>query len=388
MNRLKNFIKKMFYKYDFVIKKLMMKVVYDVNKNILDISQKKVLISYLSEQFLFGLDQKSTHTNFLENSLLIQYYINKNYSIDIVDCTDKNFFPKSDYYDVIIGFGEPYRKAINVNEKAIKIIYLTESSPKFSFLAESNRVEYYKKRNKTNKKINLFRTGTHYKDQDLELSNYLILIGSEITLNTYLDNYNINKNKFQIINPTGLFNNKFNIENKKLSKNNNFLWFGSRGVIHKGLDILCDVFSQNSNMNLYAYGVNNNEYKYLTKSKNIYINSKINVLSDEFLSLIDNINYIILPSCSEGLSTAVITCMMHGIIPIVTRETGLILPENTGFYIDDLSITAVNVLINNISMINIDKIQIRRRNCYDFAHNNFNLTNYHNNITRILENIL
>jgi len=270
MNKIKTFLKLILFKYDFFIKKLMYPMIYDINKNILNTKQKKILISYLNEQFFFGLDTKNSHTNYNENSLIIKYFIEKDFSIDLIECTDKNFIPKNDYYDVIFGFGEPFRKACDCNENAKKIIYLTESSPKFSYVAEKRRIVNYKQRNNVSKDIKLARSGTHYLDNDLTISDYYLLIGSHYTLDTYLTHYELDKAKFLLINPTGLFNESFMLKDKSFIKNNNFLWFGSRGAIHKGLDLLTEVFSKNEELNLYAYGVNKNGYKYLKKSNNIY----------------------------------------------------------------------------------------------------------------------
>ena len=40
------------------------------------------------------------------------------------------------------------------------------------------------------------------------------------------------------------------IKNFSIIKGNDFLWFYGYGAVHKGLDILLDVFSKNQNYNL------------------------------------------------------------------------------------------------------------------------------------------
>lgn len=84
----------------------------------------------------------------------------------------------------------------------------------------------------------------------------------------------------------------------------------------------------------------------------------------EFIDIVQRCFCFIAPSCSESISTAVATLLQVGLYPIISKNTGIDLPEHCGIYLDSLSIysieSAVNVVnkLNNLSLIKqINKIQ-------------------------------
>jgi hypothetical protein len=56
---------------------------------------------------------------------------------------------------------------------------------------------------------------------------------------------------------------------------NNFLWFGSKGTINKGLDLLLDIFGQNGDLNLYIWGLTKKSKFKLRFRKNNILNCNI-----------------------------------------------------------------------------------------------------------------
>ena len=74
---------------------------------------------------------------------------------------------------------------------------------------------------------------------------------------------------------------------------------------------------------------------------NVNIHGFIDVLSESFKDIAIQCGFVILPSCSEGTATAVITAVGNGsMIPIVTTECG--------FDIDDFGF---NIQLNELSII-------------------------------------
>ena len=57
--------------------------------------------------------------------------------------------------------------------------------------------------------------------------------------------------------------------------------------------------------------------------KNVVHIGFINLKSERFLNLMNEASFILFPSCSEGMASGVLTCMNHGLIPIITKECGI-----------------------------------------------------------------
>lgn len=294
--------------------------------------QKKVLIVYVTSPFSKSLVDGLTHTNIQESLQIVKYFINNNYCIDVIDCMEKEYkkLIKKNYYNCVIGLGDAFKYACEVNRNCKHIMYLTESSPRFSYKQEVERVKYYNQRYR--KRIKITRSNMFYKDSHFKDINNLILIGNEHTKSTY--DY-LGKNIFTI-DATGLKNKSFKNERNINESKLNFLWFGSYGAIHKGLDILVDIFNNNPDINLFIAGLRKEEEKYIKLgAKNIHNIGFVNVNSEKFNELMNKCSFVILPSCSEGMATSVLTCMNHGLIPLITKECGISLEEQ--FLLQDYS---------------------------------------------------
>ena len=120
-------------------------------------------------------------------------------------------------------------------------------------------------------------------------------------------------------------------ENIKLRNPQNFLFLGSMGQVHKGLDLLLEIFSEDNMRNYRLYVCSGyekeedfcKEYnKELFNTPNIIPCSFVDIESDKFKSIVEQCAYTILPSCSEGCAGSVLTAMSGGLIPIVSKECG------------------------------------------------------------------
>ena len=288
---------------------------------------------------------------------------------------------KKNYYNCIIGLGDVFKYACEVNKKSKHIMYLTESSPRFSYKQEMERVKYYNERHR--KKISITRSNMFYKDSHFEDINNLILIGNEHTKSTY----DYLEKKIFTIDATGLKNNNFknkrNINESKL----NFLWFGSYGAIHKGLDILVDIFMNNPNINLYIAGLRKEEEKYIKLgAKNIYNIGFVNINSEKFNDLMNKCSFVVLPSCSEGMATSVLTCMNHGLIPLVTKECGISLDKE--FLFKDYRINTVEEKINLWSKKSNEEILNLHKNIELYSLEKYGTESYYEKFSEIMSKII
>ena len=123
---------------------------------------------------------------------------------------------------------------------------------------------------------------------------------------------------------------------------------------------LVEIFNNNPNINLFIAGLRKEEEKYIKLgAKNIYNIGFVNVNSEKFNELMNKCSFVILASCSEGMATSVLTCMNHGLIPLVTKECGISLEEQ--FLLHDYRIDKVEEKIklwtekSNEEILNLHK---------------------------------
>ena len=179
------------------------------------------------------------------------------------------------------------------------------------------------------------------------------------------------------------------INKDHLQARHNYLWFGSTGAIHKGLDILIDVFSKRDDVILHICGLNKEEKKILKFKgrSNMFDYGRIDVNSGAYLQLVNKCSYIILPSCSEGFSTSVTTGMLHGLIPVVIRNTGFNRAGDHAIFLEDYKLEYVNNKLNELSDFDPAELCNLSRKVYEFAQKNFRLEAFEDNFRTIMTSL-
>lgn len=342
-------------------------ILRNLNKDVLH-RQKKVLICYLlnmqDDQQLLNV----SHTNIEEKYIIVKYFIENGYQIDICDCRNVTTIKKlsANEYDIIFGFGPAYQWAYKQWKNAFHIEYYTESPYWYSAVKERERVEYYNRR--TGKNATTYRTGLFYQNNDEYNADAIICMCDE----TYFKGI---KAKPLRIYPHGLYNKQFEFFMGKDSKS--FLFFGTAGYIHKGLDITIEAFKQTTELRLYVCG---GMEKYIIENgsvpENVIDCGKVNVQSNEFLNLANKCMFVILPSCSEASPSSVLTCMRHGIIPIVSRGLGLDELKEYCFFLESFKIEYINRMINFISHIDKNTLDLLSQKIYAYANEMFSLQHF------------
>ncbi len=280
---------------------------------------KNCLISYITNPFVKGVSY--THQNSWQVIEIAKAISKFGYNVDVCDYN----YNKSDFnkkYDLLIDLhprdNAVYNKFLKSN--CIKIAYLTGSNTSVSNIAEQKRInDVYRRRN-----IKLIpRRQAPLISKRIESYNAAFFIGNEYNLRTFSE---FKMPPVYFIKNTGY---DFNFCNEK-RKANNFMFLGSAGQVHKGLDLLLEVFAEKcKDCNLYVCSSFENESDFckaykneLYNTPNIYPVGFVDIKSDKFKEIAEKCAYMIMPSCSEGIAGSVLTAMSAGMIPIVSRECG------------------------------------------------------------------
>jgi len=351
-------------------------------------SQKRVLFIYLNYLNFNSNLNSIYHTSVIESSLIIKSLSEMSFVIDVVNCYANPSIVRELIgdceYDIIFGFGPIFYMACSMFPNAKKILYVTEGEPQFSECRERERGDYYYFRHKET--VALRRSGLYYEKPHFDCADALVVLGDT----EQFIQYNI---KMYSICPTGLINHSFTRDRISVrdDSNVNFLWLGSSGVVHKGLDILVEVFEKNNrNAILHVCGVSPIEKKLIKSIFNgkVIFHEKINIASDGFIKLVSDCDFIISLSCSEAMSTGVLTGMLHGLYPVVLQDSGLNkLKGNcifmTSFLLDDVE----NVLSNLCQFSNMD-IYAMKLDAFDFSRSKFVPAVFKQDINNVLRDLL
>lgn len=346
--------------------------------------QKKALICYQTTCYFKGLDSKTQKRTLpFEILSIINTFIESGYVIDLINCTEKKIpNPILDRkYNYIFGFGESHYIMTSLQPEATSILYMTENTPEFSYREEQKRLDYYFERH--GRKLKIIRSGMFYKKYHLEKPyDYVITMGEPELL----------ENKYSApvsIFPTGLINPNFvfGFKNHEITRKN-FLWLGSLGAIHKGLDLLLDVFKEKEDLILHICGLTENEKRLLKvpQVKNIINYGHILISSDLFVKLVEDCTFIILPSCSEGTSTSILTGMLHGLIPVVMKDAGFNKLSDNAIFLETYKIDYLISRITELSNRNPEELSLLSKKVYEFASRNFTINAFSDNIRNILKN--
>jgi len=347
----------------------------------------RVLFSYRPDSIYFTDDDFNfqDHSNIWESAQIIKTFNALGFIVDAIWYNDIRFKPKLEY-DIIFDIHKNITKYATSKTK-LTIFYSTGSYASFSNNAELKRIKSLEirkgirlkaKRYVNAKDIELYNQNLYFADQ-------ILLIGNTITLNTFP--YNLHK-KITLINPTSNFIGKNEIINKGKKE---FLWFNGYGAIHKGLDLVLEVFKENKDLILNIVGSYEREKDFLNVFKNELYNLP-NVKahgfllpsSEKFREIVKNVIAFISPTCSEGVSTSSITCMQFGLIPIISEFSGISIPNYLGETLKDNSIKEISKSINKIANLDYDKIIRIKNEVSKFANEVYSRENYVSQIFKYL----
>lgn len=349
-------------------------------------TQKKAVVSYLTTSYTADWgNQNIGRTQPLEILSIVKVLTDLDYAIDIVNCNDLNALPiiASKEYDLIFGFGEVFYQLTLKYPNAMSIIYMTEHHPDFADREEKKRIAYFYERHK--RKARIVRSGNYYKSHYFNQLYTHVITMSEV--DPFLKDY---KTPFTIY-PTGVVNDNFVFHQKNHSTTKKqFLWLGSFGAVHKGLDLLLDVFENREDIVLHIAGLSEEDEKLLSPKKrvNIINHGYINIKTKTFLEVIEKCSFIVLPSCSEGFSTAITTGMLHGLIPIVMKDTGFNRLGHNVILLNDYKVPYLDTRLTEISTMSSKDIANYGESVFNFARENFSNTVFEFNFEKIMNTVL
>jgi glycosyltransferase involved in cell wall biosynthesis len=276
------------------------------------------------------LGVKTAHTNTLECLTACKIFDELGYNVDVVDYDSRAILINYNQYDLIYGFGTPVEESFNAFNGLKRVIYGTGCDTVYSNTASLARVKvFYAKHEMLC--LNSARLAELTWRRQLVFADLVISLGNSFVKKTYQEQTNSRVESLNLFFRDGdkidLFSKNYSLAKKK------FIWWGSAGAIHKGLDLLLEVFSKRKDIELYVCGYKP-EYPFhdyflrvIAENDNIHDLGFVTINSTQYFHLLSECAATVYPSVSEGGAAGIIqlSCV-GGIIPIVSKNVGLDIP--------------------------------------------------------------
>lgn len=307
---------------------------------------KRVLISYIVFPFLRG-EENYSHTNYLECYTAAKLFDELGYVVDVIQYN--TIIEDLDYsnYNIIYGFGVAMEVSFYCDtHRSIKIInYVTGINQRVQNRNTANRLNQFYEKHKVYIPTSARLVNDFFSMQTFS-PHAIFVLGGLSAINTYKDDGVV----FPEIHDIHCFYydvGTIDLNKKKFEKVKScFLWFGSDGLIHKGLDLVIDYFLINTGLTLHICGANFEResdfydvYKeQLEQASNIIIHGYVNIKSPKFKEVLMSVGAVVFPSCSEGSSPSLLNVMAaSGVLPIVSNMVGIDFEEGSSILIEELN---------------------------------------------------
>ncbi|MFN2372999.1 MAG: glycosyltransferase family 1 protein [Cyclonatronaceae bacterium] len=349
----------------------------------------KALLALIIEPFLLSEDQKisSKHTNEQESLEIANVFLELGFEVDIISKLRQKFKPEKEYMFYVNHRTNFETHSASLNKDCIKIVHLDVSHWLFSNYAALKRTYELRERRKI--AISSFRHITENKA--IELCDYATMLGNDYTMGTY--RY-ASKKIYHTSLPTYTTYDWPEGKDFEACKNR-FLWFGSSGFVHKGLDLVLEIFSRSPHLHLTVCGpidedaeFRNTFHKELYDTPNITTLGWVDVASPRFVDIANNHVAIVFPSCAEGSNGGVITCMQAGLIPIVSVQSGVDVDPSYGLVLGKSDMEEIESKLAAVANLDAGTLKEMAHKAWSYARENNTITAFHEDYKRAIIDIV
>jgi glycosyltransferase involved in cell wall biosynthesis len=310
----------------------------------------RALFSYILDPLLApsGAALSHSHTHFWESREMVRTLSELGFTVDTIHWTNTSFVPRESY-DVFVDVRlQLERLAPFLPPRTLKLLHAETGHWRFYNAAQARRREALAER----RGIHLAPYKTLEENRAIETAEGGTILGNEATISTYAF---AGKPLLPVpISQPFLY--PFPQSKDYESARRRFVWFGSGGLLHKGLDRVLEVFAELPDFALTVLGPIEREPEFerafareLYRTPNIRTLGWIDVGSPRFLEVAREHVALVYPSCSEGQNGGTVTCMHAGLIPIVSRESGVDVTPMTGVVLERSTLDEIRARVLEIA---------------------------------------
>ena len=283
-------------------------------------SRGTVVLSYLTDCFA-GDAAAHYHTNRWECRCMARVLTAAGYQVDAIDTGNQRYRPPADCAAVIDLHSNLERLAALVPPTTRKILHATGAHWEFQNRAEQARLAALQVR----RSVSLPARRQVPPSRAIEVADFATTTGNAFTIGTFA----FAGKPMHRVPLSSTYTQDWPATKDYAAARTRFLWLGSHGLVHKGLDLVLEAFAQTPELQLTVAGPVGSEpdfaavYRRELALPNVRVLDWVDTASSAFRELLATHAAVVYPSCSEGGGGSVITCLHGGLVPIVTREASV-----------------------------------------------------------------
>ena len=352
-------------------------------------SRGNVLLSYFTEPFLLmkrGQAIPNAHSRDWESFLMAQTFLDLNYSVDVIHWQNASYLPEKPYSFFIDVRSNLQRLAAVLGPNCYKMMHIDVCHILFQNAAEASRLLAVQQR----KGATLGPRRFEWPNLAIEHADSATILGNEFTMGTF--RY-AKKPLYPVpIIPSACYpwpeGKDFDACRKR------FLWFGSGGLVRKGLDLVLDVFARMPDFHLTVCGPLDGDedfvrayHKELYETPNIETVGWVEIDGPKFNEICRNSVALIYPSCAEGQCGGVVTAMHAAIIPVISYETGVDV-HDFGLILPSCKMQDIEDAIRRVSALPSTRLEQMARAGREYAQQNHTREKFAQEYRKVIEHIL
>ena len=357
--------------------------------------ERKVLICYLPEAF-GGDELPKHHSNLTECRSVANAFDRLGYSVDCASRGKRGI----DYgrYDVVFGINcHSYAASFGIKGERmpLRVFYSVGAHTFYNFRVTARRnKEFFERHGKWLLNSCHYVPGNGMNYYMSQLSDAVISLGdSFLQQQAVIEGDDVSK-----VRRLSAF--YFNVASPRSGKDfskcrNNILWFGSSGMLHKGLDIAVDFAVEHPEFTLHICGGSRQEYEFwnyykpvVEAHKNIVMHGFVDIESDEFRKVLDECAILVNPSLSESGAVAVLNVLGNGaLLPVYSKGTGLDLSD-VGIEVPEVTYDSFSNALLAAASLPVETIEYKARDAHALVREKYTLENYEECMYNLLKEII
>jgi len=285
-------------------------------------SRGLVVISYLRDPFLAPDGSARGHTNWQESRMIAQAWCEQNFTVEVIDHKNRDYVPPQQAVAVIdlgVNLG---RWAPSLPVGCLKILHATGAHWRTQNAAEMRRLRNIRQR----RGLELLPRRQAIESRGIENADVATVLGNNFTSNSFA----FAGKKLCRVPISSAYEFPWPEDRDFETARRRFLWMGSYGMVHKGLDLVLEAFALMPDLQLTVCGRPEKEDDFYTAYRrelnelpNVRVAGWTDPASAEFDAIRRTHAAIVYPSCSEGGGGSVIHAMHAGLVPVVTPQASV-----------------------------------------------------------------
>lgn len=343
------------------------------------------MLSYLTAPFLNQSEGGGPrgHTNWQECRVMAECWQAEGFRVQVIEANNSRYKPPLDAKVLIdIHFNlERWRD----HPAPVKILHATGAHWLTQNRAELERLEALRDR----RGVSVIPRRTVTPSRGAECATLITCLGNDFTAGSF----QFAQKPLHRIPLSSAYEFSFPGQKDWESARRRFLWMGSYGMVHKGLDLVLEAFADNPDLHLTVCGRPEKEVdffetyrKELTSLPNIHLAGWTDPASPEFEALRQTHGFCVYPSCSEGGGGSLIHCMHAGLVPIATREASVDL-GNAGMLIPLGAVPDVARVIREAAALSAGDLKCRAEQTWRMARQNHTLEVFRSRYSNLVREI-